>query len=64
VVPYCGNQLWTSRLYLLEHGKVYFFHKKGFEPQCFLPLSEWDYNKAKAYEASLSRQGGLFEEAA
>ena len=64
VVPYCGNQLWTSRLYLLERGKVYSFGRKGFEPQCFLPLPEWDYDKAKAYDASLSGQGSLFEEAA
>jgi hypothetical protein len=64
VVPYCDRKLWTSRLFLLHHGKAFSFGKKGFEPQCFLALHEWGIEKAKAFEANLSKQGNLFGEAA
>ena len=62
LVPFCGRKLWTSRLYLLHHGKVYSFPKRGFEPQCFLPISEWGLEKVKAFEDALSQQCDLFRE--
>jgi hypothetical protein len=64
VVPYCDRKLWTSRLFLLHHGKAFSFGKKGFEPQCFLELHKWGIERAKAFEANLSKQGNLFGEAA
>lgn len=64
LVPYCGRKLWTSRLYLLHHGKVLSFGKAGFETQVFLALDEWSMERAKAFEQALSRQTNLFEEAA
>jgi hypothetical protein len=64
LVPYCGRKLWTSRMFLLQQGKVYSFGKKGFEPQCFLPVVDWDYEKAKSFESNLFKQGCLFGEAA
>lgn len=60
MVPFCKESLWTSRLYLLNHGRVYTFNKKGFEPQCFLPLSEWGMEKAKAFESRIASQFSLF----
>ena len=64
LVPYCGRKLWTSRLYLLHHGKVLSFGKAGFKTQVFLALDEWSMERAKAFEQALSRQTNLFEEAA
>lgn len=60
VVPYEGRQLWTSRIFILAKGRVFTFGKAGFEPQVFLPLDEWDINKAKAFEATLGTQGDFF----
>jgi len=64
MVPYCESKLWTSRLYLLHHGKVCTFGKAGFETQIFLPLDEWDIERAKVFEASIGKQGDLFSGAA
>lgn len=60
LVPFCGRKLWTSRLYILHHGKTFTFGKAGYESQLFLALDEWDSEKAKAFEAGLGKQGDLF----
>jgi hypothetical protein len=60
LVPYCGRNLWTSRLFILHHGKTFAFGKAGFEAQLFLPLSEWSVERARAFEGSLGRQGDFF----
>jgi len=41
VIDYDGKRLVTSREYFLAHGKLLHFKDKGFEPQVFLPLSEF-----------------------
>lgn len=64
MIPYCGRKLWTSRVFLLNKGKVYAFNKRGFEPQVFLPLDNWGREKAEALESYLGRQGSLFDQAA
>jgi hypothetical protein len=64
LVPYCGHRLLTSRLYLLKYGKALTFHRAGFECQLFLPLQEWDIEKAESFERTLELQGDLFGGAA
>jgi hypothetical protein len=64
VVPYCGRKLWTSRPFILRHGKTLTFRKAGFEAQLFLPLDEWGIDTARAFESGIGQQPDLFGEVA
>jgi hypothetical protein len=57
MVPYCGRELWTSRLYILHHGKELTFAKTGYEAQLFLKLDEWDREESAAFEEELEVEG-------
>jgi hypothetical protein len=63
-IDYCGKKLITTKKYFLRYGRVFNFHKAGFELQCFLPLELWGREKALDFENSLPNQGSLFEEVA
>ncbi len=63
-IEYCGRKLFTTKLYILHHGKVFTFDKSGFETQAFLPLEAWGQDKALEFERHLNSQGNLFNEAA
>lgn len=63
-IEYCGQKLFTTKLYLLQLGKVFAFDKSGFESQVFLDLDSWGQGKALEFERQLCSQGSLFEEAA
>jgi hypothetical protein len=63
-IEYCGRRLFTTKLFLLHHGKVFTFDKAGFEAQVFLPLDDWGREKALEFEKQLCSQGNLFEVAA
>jgi len=60
VIDYDGHKLVTSRLYMFTHAKCFKFGSQGFELQCFLPLTEFGLNKARAFESDLTVQGNLF----
>jgi hypothetical protein len=63
-IDFCGRKLFTTKLYILSHGKVFTFDKSGFESQIFLDLDVWGQDKALAFERQLCSQGNLFEVAA
>lgn len=52
----------TTRDYYLKHGKKFTFGKAGFEQQIFLPLPEFDYERALRFEQSQGIQQSLFSE--
>jgi hypothetical protein len=62
IIDYNGKKLLTTRLYFLTHSQVFRFN--GFEKQYFLSLEEFGIEKAEAFEKSVSKQIGLFEEVA
>ena len=64
VIEYEGEELITTKIFLLHRGKIFTFGKAGFEKQIFLPLGEWGEERAKVFEAELTCHGELFGEAA
>ena len=46
----------TTRLFVLEHGKVLDFKKAGFEKQIFLDLNDFGYKRAKDWEENNHKQ--------
>lgn len=63
VIYYERQELVTSRKYFLAKGKAIQFSSQGFEPQIFLPLSEFGIEKVRLFEATNFIQGDLFGEA-
>lgn len=64
VVPYCGRELWTSRIFILQNGQTFTFRKAGFESQFFLGLDKWTLDKAMVPDVGIQKQGDLFSEEA
>ncbi len=59
-VEYCGQKLFTTKMYLLNYGKVFTYEKSG-DTQVFLPFDLWGEKKSLDYEKQLHSQGDLFE---
>lgn len=63
-INYNGKNLRSTREYFLKKGKVFQFAGKGFELQCFVPVSEINMNTAKQFENSIGFQVDLFNSVA
>lgn len=60
IINYEGIKLITTRVFFLNHSKVFVF--TGYEKQYFLPLEEFGIEKAMKYQNCINQQFTLFEE--
>ena len=60
IVELDGRSLVTSREFVKTYGKQYQFSQKDFELQVFLPIEDFDVNRARAFERVRGIQDDFF----